>query len=450
MATKVTMPQMGFDMTEGKVARWLKKVGDPVKHGEAVVEIETDKVNIESEAQGDGVLREILISEGTTVPVKTIIAIIGAADEDLTAIKAEAGLVTEHSAQRVAQPEAGERRERSAAESKSAAPAQPIVAERAATPAAAAPAAQGNGRVKASPLAKRIAQEKGINLAQLTGTGPGGRIVKRDLESIAAAVPVVAAPVVAPMAIAQPIAASAPAVAQPSILGPSVLKAEEITPTKLRQTIAKRMVASKQTVPHFYVTNEIDMAEAMALRAKLNTLVDEAGKISVNDMVLKAAAVALTHFPGINASFGENAIVRHGTVNMGIAVALEQGLITVVVADADRKPLAQIAREAKDIVNRAKNGKARPEEMQGSTFTVSNLGMFDVDQFVAIINPPEAAILAVGSVREVPVVKDGQVVPGKTMKVTISADHRVTDGAEAAKFLQEVKQNLEDPLRLLV
>jgi pyruvate dehydrogenase E2 component (dihydrolipoamide acetyltransferase) len=299
--------------------------------------------------------------------------------------------------------------------------------------------------VKASPLAKRIAQEKGINLAQLSGTGPGGRIIKRDLESIAAAVPAATSVV-----FAQPIAASAPAVAQPSILGPSILKAEEITPTKLRQTIAKRMVASKQTVPHFYVTNEVDMAEAMALRAKLNTLVDDAGKISVNDMVLKAAAVALTHFPGINASFGENTIVRHGTVNMGIAVALEQGLITVVVADADRKPLAQIAREAKDIVNRAKNGKARPEEMQGSTFTVSNLGMFDVDQIVAIINPPEAAILAVGSVRDVPVVKNGQVGPGKTMKITISADHRVTDGAEAAKFLQEVKKNLEEPLRLLV
>ncbi len=306
------------------------------------------------------------------------------------------------------------------------------------------PATEGNGRIKASPLAKRIAKEKGINLAQLAGTGPGGRIVKRDVET---ATPAIAA---APVVFAQPIVAAAPAVAQPSILGPSILKAEEITPTKLRQTIAKRMVASKQTVPHFYVTSEIDMAEAMALRAKLNALVDEAGKISVNDMVLKAAAVALTHFPGINASFGENVIVRHGTVNMGIAVALEQGLITVVVADADRKPLAQIAREAKDIVNRAKNGKARPEEMQGSTFTVSNLGMFDVDEFVAIINPPEAAILAVGSVRDVPVVKNGQVVPGKTMKVTISADHRVTDGAEAAKFLQEVKKNLEEPLRLFV
>lgn len=425
MATKVTMPQMGFDMTEGKVARWLKQVGDPVKQGEAVVEIETDKVNIESEAQGSGVLREILVSDGTTVPVGALIAIIGAPDEDLAALKAEAGLVTEHP-------------EQSGAESKSAISAQPIGA--AAAPAV-TPSTEGNGRIKASPLAKRIAKEKGISLAQLTGTGPGGRIVKRDVET---PTPAIVA------AFAQPIVAAVPAMAQPGLLGPSVLKAEEVTPTKLRQTIAKRMVASKQTVPHFYVTSEIEMSEAMTLRAKLNALVDEAGKISVNDMVLKAAAVALTHFPGINASFGENVIVRHGTVNMGIAVALEQGLITVVVAEADRKPLAQIAREAKDIVTRAKNGKARPEEMQGSTFTISNLGMFDVAEFVAIINPPEAAILAVGSVRDVPVIRNGQVVPGRTMKVTLSADHRVTDGAEAAKFLQEVKQNLEEPLRLLV
>ena len=425
MATKVTMPQMGFDMTEGKVARWLKKIGDPVKQGEAVVEIETDKVNIESEAQGDGVLREILVNEGSTVPVKTMIAIIGAPDEDLTAIKTEAGLV--------AAP---------ATEAKAAA--QPIVP--AATPTA------GDGRIKASPLAKRIAQEKGLNLATLNGTGPGGRIIKRDIDAALTAMPVVSAPVIAAPVAAAPIEAVKPIAAAPApaILGPSVLKAEEVTPTKLRQTIAKRMVAAKQSVPHFYVTTEIDMAEAMALRAKLNALVDDAGKISVNDLVVKATALALTHFPAINASFGESAIVRHGTVNMGIAVALDQGLITVVVADADRKPLAQIAREARDIIGRAKTGKARPEEMQGSTFTISNLGMFDVDSFTAIINPPEAAILAVGSVRDVPVVKNGQVVPGKTMKVTISADHRVTDGAEAAKFLQDIKRILEEPLRLLV
>ena len=292
-----------------------------------------------------------------------------------------------------------------------------------------------------------------MNLATLNGTGPGGRIIKRDIDAALTAMPVTPIPAaVAPAIAAAPIEPAKPSVAAPApaILGPSVLKAEEVTPTKLRQTIAKRMVAAKQSVPHFYVTTEIDMAEAMALRAKLNALVDESGKISVNDMVVKATAVALTHFPAINASFGETAIVRHGTVNMGIAVALEQGLITVVVTDADRKPLAQIAREARDIIGRAKNGKARPEEMQGSTFTISNLGMFDVDEFIAIINPHEAAILAVGSVRDVPVVKNGQVVPGKTMKVTISADHRVTDGAEAAKFLQDLKRILEEPLRLLV
>ena len=417
MATKITMPQMGFDMTEGKVARWLKKIGDPVKQGEAIVEIETDKVNIESEAFGDGVLREILVGDGATVPVGAMIGIIGTPDEDLTAIKAEAGLTA-------------------------AAVAAPAVKAEAAVSATAATPAQvsGDGRIKASPLAKRIAQEKGVSLAQLNGTGPGGRIVKRDVDVALTAMPVVAAPVIVPI-----VTAPSP------ILAPSVLKAEEVTPTKLRQTIAKRMTASKQTVPHFYVTSEIDMAEAMALRAKLNALVDDAGKISVNDMVVKAAALALVKFPSINASYGNNVIVRHGAVNMGIAVAMEQGLITVVVNDADRKPLPQIAREARDIATRTKNGKARPEELQGSTFTVSNLGMFgEIDSFVAIINPPEAAILAVGTTRDVPVVRNGQVVPGKTMKVTISADHRVTDGAEAAKFLQEVKKNLEEPLRLLV
>ncbi len=450
MATKVTMPQMGFDMTEGKVARWLKKVGDPVKQGEAVVEIETDKVNIESEAQGNGVLREILVSDGTTVPVGAMIAIIGAPDEDIAALKAEAGITPQPAPQPSAaplatQPEATKQTATAKAIETTPTPAPTPAPAAAPTPAAvSAPVQEGDGRIKASPLARRMAQEKGISLARLTGTGPGGRIVKRDVET---AKPALAA---APGVFAQPITAAAPAMAQPGVLGPSLLKAEEITPTKLRQTIAKRMVASKQTVPHFYVTSEIDMEAAMDLRGKLNALVDEAGKISVNDMLLRAAAIALTHFPGINASLGENVIVRHGTVNMGIAVALEQGLITVVVADVDRKPLAQIAREARDIVNRAKNGKARPEELQGSTFTVSNLGMFDVEEFVAIINPPEAAILAVGSVKDVPVVKNGQVVPGKTMKVTISADHRVTDGAEAARFLQEVKKNLEEPLRLLV
>lgn len=430
MATKVTMPQMGFDMTEGKVARWLKKIGDAVKQGDPVVEIETDKVNIEAEAQGDGVLREVIVSEGATVPVGALIGIIGAPDEDLTAIKAEAGLIAESAS---GGPTA----------SKSAAPAPPIASAAPTT----APASEGDGRIKASPLARRIAQEKGLNLASLNGTGPGGRIVKRDIDAALTAMPITAAPVTQPVEPVKPIGVSAPA----APLAPAMLKAEEITPTKLRQTIAKRMTASKQSVPHFYITVEVDMIEALALRAKLNAIVGDEGKISVNDLVIKAAALALTRFPALNASYNGETVVRHGAVNMGIAVALEQGLITVVVTDAERKPLSAIAREARDIATRAKNGKARPEELQGSTFTISNLGMFgEVDSFAAIINPPEAAILAVGTTRDVPVVKDGQIVPGKTMKMTISADHRVTDGAEAAKFMAEVKRNLEEPLRLLV
>jgi pyruvate dehydrogenase E2 component (dihydrolipoamide acetyltransferase) len=416
MATELTMPKMGFDMTEGKLAQWLKKVGDPIKRGEPVAEIETDKVNIEVESPADGVLRGTFLEPGTTVPVGTLIGVIGKADEaiDLDTLRAQAS--------GVAAPAAA-----------------PKPVEAAPVAAAVAPAAtRGDGRIKASPLARRMAQEARLNLAEVTGTGPGGRIVKRDIDAALAP-----APTPAPL--------STPVLAPTPILTPAVLKAESVAPTKLRQTIARRMAASKQQVPHFYVTVEIDMAEAMTLRAKLNALVDEAGKISVNDMIVKAAALALTHFPNLNASFTDMAIQRHGEVNIGNAVALDEGLITVVVHDADRKPLAHIARETKDIVARAKNGRARPEELQGSTFTISNLGMFgEVEDFIAIINPPEAAILAVSSVRDVPVVKDAQIVPGRRMKATISADHRVTDGAEAAKFMQMVKQCLEEPLRLLM
>jgi pyruvate dehydrogenase E2 component (dihydrolipoamide acetyltransferase) len=270
----------------------------------------------------------------------------------------------------------------------------------------------------------------------VTGTGPGGRIVKRDVDEAIAAGPVAAPP-----------AARAPA---PLVLGPAMLKDEEVPASKLRQTIARRMTASKQTVPHFYVTNEIDMGEALALRRKLNELVDEDSKISVNHMVLRAAALALTHFPNINASFNETTIRRHGAVHMGIAVSIDAGLITVVVRDAERKSLAQIARESRDIIERARSGKSRPEELQGSTFTVSNLGMYEVENFAAIINPPEAAILAVSSAREAPVVKDGQLAVGARMKATIAADHRVTDGVEAAQYMQMFKKYLEEPLRLLM
>ena len=424
MATEFIMPKMGFDMNEGKLAQWLKNVGDPVKRGEPLAEIETDKVNIEAESPADGVLLGTFLDPGETVPVGTLIGVIGKADEkiDLEAMRKQAVAAA-------GSAEAAPKAEMKEAPSPAAPAPVPAQTE--------APAVtKTNGRIKASPLARRIAEEKGVDLAALSGSGPGGRIVKRDVDEAFAAGPA--------------LPSAAPGVAAPAILGPAVLRDEQIKLTKLRQTIARRMSASKQQVPHFYVTTEIDMAEAMALRARLNALTDEAGKISVNDMVVKAAALALTHFPNLNASFGETAVQRHGAVHMGIAVALDEGLITVVVRDADRKPLAQIARESKDIIARARSGKSRVEELQGSTFTVSNLGMFDVSEFIAIINPPEAAIVAVGSVMDVPVVEDGQLVPGKRMKATISADHRVTDGAEAARFMQVLKQNLEEPLRLLM
>jgi len=423
MATELTMPKMGFDMTEGKLAQWLKNVGEPVKRGEPIAEIETDKVNIEAESPADGVLLGTFLEPGQTVPVGTLIGVIGKEGEkvDLEAMRKQAVAA-------VGAAEGAPEAETTQAPAEAAGKPEPV--SRPESPAV----TKTNGRIKASPLARRMAEEKGVDLAALSGSGPGGRIVKRDVDEAVAAGPAVA---------------PAPRAA-PAMLGPAVLKDETVKLTKLRQTIARRMTASKQQAPHFYVTVEIDMAEAMALRSKLNALTDEAGKISVNDMVVKAAALALTHFPNVNASFAETSIQRHGAVHMGIAVALDAGLITVVVHDADRKPLAQIARESKDIIARARSGKSRVEELQGSTFTVSNLGMFDVSEFIAIVNPPEAAIVAVGSVMDVPVVKDGQLVPGKRMKATISADHRVTDGAEAARFMQVLKQHLEEPLRLLM
>ncbi len=413
MATTVTMPKMGFDMVEGKLLRWLKKVGDPVKAGEPLAEIETEKVNIEFEAPASGVLKAVLIQEGTTVPVGTPIAIIGAPDEP---VELPSAAPAQAPAAPPAPPPAG--------------PAPAPAPAPAPSPAAPPPAAPG-GRVKASPLARRLAREAGIDLREIPGTGPGGRVVKRDIDRYLQAR--------APMP--PPAAAPALAPAPPPAAVP-------VSP--LRQAIARRMTASKQNVPHFYITVEVDMDEAMAWRARINEALGERGKVSVNDLVVKAAALALREFPALRSSYQEGGIVRHDAIHIGIAVALEEGLITVVLRDADKKPLAQIARESKELVERARSGKVRPEDIEGSVFTVSNLGMYEVEHFIAIINPPEAAIMAVGSVREVPVVKNGQLTVGQRMKVTVSADHRVTDGAEVARFLQVFRRYLENPLLLLI
>jgi pyruvate dehydrogenase E2 component (dihydrolipoamide acetyltransferase) len=291
--------------------------------------------------------------------------------------------------------------------------------------------------VKASPLARRIAQEKGIDLRLVQGTGPGGRITRKDVlayhpAAAAAGVPVVAA---------------APAAPLPTAPAPA---SERLPVNRLRAAIGRRMTEAKQQAPHFYVTHEYDVEALMALRKQVNALLPEEEKVSVNDFIVRAAALALREFPNLNASLQGNSIIRHGQVNVGVAVAVEGGLLTIVCRDTDRKSLRQIAGEVKTMVKRAREGKVRPEDIEGSTFSVSNLGMYDVEHFIAIINPPEAAILAVGSVRETPVVENGELKIGQRMKATISVDHRVSDGAEAARFMQELAKYLEEPLRLLV
>jgi pyruvate dehydrogenase E2 component (dihydrolipoamide acetyltransferase) len=422
----IPMPKLGFDMAEGTLVRKVKKDGQAVQKGEVIAEIETDKATVEVESSASGVVKGWLVEEGQPVPVGANMAVIGAPDEvvDLNTYRAAARTVSSAPAVSPA--------------------AQAIATGTSATPVVQSPAAQTvpaptpTGRVApASPIARRIADEAGIDIHLVAGTGPGGRITKKDIEAYLRAPKVASTP------------ASLPSPASAVVSVPSVDDAT-VPLTRLRQIIARRMTESKQTMPQFYVTSDIDMAAAMDLRKQINALLPDERKVSVNDLVVKAAALALRQFPNLNASFAGDKVIRKGRVNVGIAVAVEGGLLTVVVKDTDFKPLAQIAAEAKAMIARAREGKVQGADIEGSTFSVSNLGMYEVDNFIAIINPPEAGILAVGSVKEVPVVKDGALAPGLRMKATVSADHRVTDGAEAAQFLQAVKKNLEEPLRLLV
>jgi len=417
MAELIPMPKLGFDMAEGTLVEWSKKVGDSVTEGQVIAIIETDKANVEVTSFKAGVLRQVLVEAGAIVPIGKPIAVIGTADEpiDLAALG-----VTE-----------------AAPVPKKEAPAAPAAAPVA--PALQEPVVAKTGPVIASPVARRMADELGIDLRQVVGTGPEGRIVKRDIEELVkqrAAAPAPKKPITPPIAI-------------PSVV-PSgeEYRVEPLSP--MRQTIARRMVESKQQAPHFYVTSEIDMEAALALRKQLNALLPENDAISVNDLLVKAAALALKQFPNVNASFAGNEIHIHEHVNIGIAVARETGLVTTVLKDVDKKTLSQIAQESRELIARAREGRMRAEEMVGGTLSVSNMGMFDVEHFIAIISPPQAAVLAIGSVRQVPVVKDGQLAVGARMKATVSADHRVTDGAEAARFMQAFKAALEQPLRLMV
>lgn len=374
--TQITMPKMSDTMEEGKIVQWLKHEGDQVAQGEPIAEIETDKANVEMEAFESGVVKQILAREGETVPVGQPIANL--------------------------EP--------------------PGTAEPAPAETKPAPEVPEEERMTASPMARKMASEYGIDLSKVQGTGPNGRIIESDIESY--------------IKQTQP---SAPSLEVPT---------EERELNRMRKTIAERMTRSKQTIPHFYVTSEIEMDWASRVRDELN--MDESlAKVSFSDMVIKACALALTQFPNVNASFSNDKLLIHKDINIGMAVALEDGLIAPVVHNADKKPIRQIASETRELAERARSNTLHSTDYTGGTFNISNLGMFDVDNFIAIIDPSESAVLAIGTIKEMPVVIDEQIAVSKRMKVTLSADHRVLDGAVAAKFLQEVKRRLESPISLL-
>jgi pyruvate dehydrogenase E2 component (dihydrolipoamide acetyltransferase) len=438
MITKVVLAKLSPTMEEGTIVKWSKKEGDPIKVGDVLAEIETDKANMEMEALGNGVLRKVLVAAGGKAPVGALIGVIADPGEDISAMLAEGAAAAAAAAALIPAPAAPAGAPASAAAPAPAPPpaARPALVAPVPQPAAALAVAPG-GRVKSSPLARAIAAQRNVPLASVAGSGPAGRIVKRDVEGYLAAPP---APVSAGRAPAAP--------ARPTVPVPSVVPGTTIPLTNMRRTIAKRLSESAFTAPHFFVTVEIDMDAAVSLREQLQRAEDV--KVSFNDLVLKACAKALTRFPTVNASWTGEAIQTHAEVHVGVAVSLAEGLITPVVRNADRKHVVEISREVKDLAARAREKKLKPEEFMGSTFTISNLGMFDVTEFTAIINPPESCILAVGAVRKVPVVKDDQLAIGHRMKVTLSSDHRVVDGALAAQFLAEVRRLLENPAGLLL
>jgi pyruvate dehydrogenase E2 component (dihydrolipoamide acetyltransferase) len=436
MITRVVLAKLSPTMEEGTIVKWNKKEGDAIKVGDVLAEIETDKANMEMEALGAGVLRKVLVPAGGKAPVGQLIGVIADASEDIQATLAEAAKTAAAAA-----PAPAPAAPAPAQAAPAAAPAQtPRPVSAPALAAVPGPPPAAGSRVKSSPLARAIAAERNVPLAELSGSGPGGRIVKRDVEGYIAS-PRAAA--------AAPARAEAPAPApRPSIPVPSIAPGTAIPVSSIRRVIAKRLSESAFTAPHFYVTVEIDMDAAVALREQL--IRAEEVKLSYNDLVVKASAKALTRFPTVNASWTGDTIQTHAEVHVGIAVSIPDGLITPVVRNADRKNLAEIAREIKDLAGRARERKLKPEEFAGSTFTISNLGMFDVTEFTAIINPPESCILAVGAVRQQAVVKDGALAVGHRMKVTLSSDHRVVDGALAAQFLAEVRRLLESPVSLFV
>lgn len=417
MAEIVYMPKLSDTMTEGVVATWNKNVGDTVKAGEVLAEIETDKATMEFESFYDGVLLHIGVETGKAAPVNSVLAIIGQAGEDISAALANAGSAVPAAAVETPKTEAPS-------------PAPVAAPAPAAAPAAvAAPIASNNnsGRVFASPLAKKLASEKGIDIHSVAGTGESGRIVKRDVDHYTPYTP------------AERSFSAAPS-------GVESFTDEPVS--QMRKTIARRLAESKFTAPHFYLTMDINMDQAIASRKALNSM--DGVKVSFNDLVVKAVAMALKQNPGVNSAWMGDFIRRNQHVHIGVAVAVEDGLLVPVIRHADTKGLVQISSEVREFAQKAKDKKLQPSDWEGNTFTISNLGMFGIESFTAIVNPPDSCILAIGGIKEVPVVKNGQVVPGNVMKVTLSCDHRVVDGATGSAFLQTFKTYMENPAAMLL
>ena len=436
MATKVFMEALSPTMEEGRLVKWHKREGEVVKAGETLAEVETDKAIMDLVARADGVLRQVAVTEGQTVPVGNVVAVIAAPGENVDTSPAVAPVVS------------GSGGGRHEALKDSPTVAGGGIARSAPTPVVAAPAAEA-GRLRASPLAKRIAKEAGVDLQLVTGSGPGGRVVKRDLESAAGRAP---APASVPTALAP-----SPATGRESFRVsrlPSPERAEgayqDVPLTQIRKTIAKRLATSLGPIPHFFLTSEVDMERVAEARDALNRQLGDRGKVSFNDVIVKATALALTKHRACNAWFQDDHIRYWNEVHIGMAVAVEDGLITPVIRHADLKALLEIGGEARDLAEKARNRRLQPSEYTGATFSVSNLGMFEIDQFTAVINPPEAGIIAVGSIAPKPVVWDGQVVPRRRMRITMSCDHRVIDGATGAAFLKTLKEMLENPLAMLL
>ncbi|MEQ9308772.1 MAG: pyruvate dehydrogenase complex dihydrolipoamide acetyltransferase [Balneolaceae bacterium] len=414
MAIKIEMPKLSDTMEEGVIAKWNVKEGDSVEAGDIIAEVETDKATMDVEVFDAGIILKIVPGEGDAVPLGGLIAIVGEEGEDISALLDGDNADSKSVEKEEVKQEASE---------------EPKKEESQTSPAP----SSDNGRVKASPLAKKIAEDKGIDLAGVSGSGPEGRIIKKDVEDFKGG---------SSSGLTKPAGSSKPA---PSF---DSLESKEVKVSQMRKAIARRLSESKFTNPHFYETIDIDMKASFEARKSMNEANDV--KISFNDIVVKACAVALTRHQAINSSWHDDIIMEHGDVNIAVAVAIDEGLMTPVINHADKKGLSQISAETRELAGLARDRKLQPDQMEGSTFTISNLGMFGIEEFTAIINPPNACILAIGAIRDIPVIENGEIVPGKRMKVTLSSDHRVVDGAKAAQFLNTVRNLIENPLSMLL